>query len=105
MQKHFVGYYRLSLMKRDGTGYGLDAQRHAVKNFISTGNARLIGEFQEIESGTLRTRPQLDAAIALCRQTGATLVLARLDRLARNTSFVLNLRDSGLPFVALDCPH
>lgn len=83
----------------------MEAQRNAVANFIRSGNAKQIAEFAEVESGKRKDRPELDKAIALCRRTKATLVIAKLDRLARNASFVLNLRDSGVDFVAVDAPH
>jgi len=92
-------------MKQGINGLGISAQRNAVANFINTSNAKLVAEFSEVESGKRKERPALDKAIALCRRTKATLVIAKLDRLARNAAFVLNLRDSGVDFVAVDAPH
>lgn len=82
----------------------MQAQQHAIAQFIAGTGHKLIGSFEEVESGKRTDRPQLDAAIAQCRKHHAQLVIAKLDRLARNTSFVLNLRDSGVDFVACDMP-
>lgn len=104
MKNTFVSYLRVSTTKQGITGLGMDAQRNAVTNFINNGNAKLIAEFAEVESGKRKDRPELDKAIALCRRSKATLVIAKLDRLARNAAFTLALRDSGIDFVAVDMP-
>lgn len=83
----------------------MDAQRTAVQNFLNGGTWELLGQFAEVESGKDRQRPELDKAIALCRKSKARLLIAKLDRLARNAAFLLNLRDSGVDFVAVDMPH
>lgn len=105
----FVAYYRVSTDRQGESGLGLDAQRAAVARHLGAGHVgagRLVAEFQEVESGRRHTnRPQLAAAVALCRRTGATLLIARLDRLARNVAFVAGLMDSGVEFVAADMPH
>jgi DNA invertase Pin-like site-specific DNA recombinase len=105
MKNNVVSYYRVSTSKQGLHGLGMGAQRHAVANFINGGQAKLIGEFQEVESSKRKQRPELDKAITLCRRTGARLVIAKLDRLARNAAFVLNLRDRGVDFVCCDLPH
>ena len=82
---------------------GLDAQRADVKRFMH--GQQLLAEYTEIESGKAHTnRPKLSAAIAKCRDLKATLVIAKLDRLARNVAFIANLMESKVPFVALDLP-
>jgi DNA invertase Pin-like site-specific DNA recombinase len=83
----------------------MDAQRNAVLNYLDGGNWKLIAEFAEVESGKRNNRQELNKAIALCRKEGATLVIAKLDRLARNAAFLLNLRDGGVDFIAVDMPH
>ena len=98
----YVSYLRVSTGKQS---LGLSAQKSTVQSFLRTGNRnKLIAEFRETESGTRRDRPQLNAAIALCRKHKATLLIARLDSLARNAAFVLSLRDAGVDFVACDMP-
>ena len=81
----------------------MDAQRTAVARFVVTG--KLVAEYTEVESGKRdKNRPQLLAALAECKQTGATLVIAKLDRLSRNVAFISNMMESGVEFVAVDMP-
>jgi DNA invertase Pin-like site-specific DNA recombinase len=92
----YVAYYRVSTDKQKRSGLGLEAQQQAVRNHLSSGNARLVGEFTEAESGKRNDRPALSHALAMCRLQNATLVVAKLDRLARNTQFLLTIiNDSG----------
>ena len=100
----FVAYYRVSTKRQGRSGLGLDAQRQAVTDYLNGGKRSLLREFVEVESGKLNTRPQLEQALHLCKITGATLVIAKLDRLSRNAAFLLTLRDSGVQFVAADMP-
>lgn len=100
----FVSYLRVSTKKQGASGLGLEAQREAVTNYLNGGSWQLIAEKVEVESGRKANRPKLAEAIALCRNTGATLVVAKLDRLARNAHFLLGLRDAGVDFVAADMP-
>ena len=104
MDQNFVAYYRVSTKKQGASGLGLDAQRKAVAAFL-TAPSSLIAEFTEVESGKKNNRPELQAALALSRSRKATLVIARLDRLARNVAFIANLMESGVEFVAVDMPH
>jgi DNA invertase Pin-like site-specific DNA recombinase len=86
------------------SGLGLDAQRASVQRFLAPGQV-LAAAFTEIENGRRDTnRPQLQAALAECRKRRATLLIARLDRLARNVAFIANLMESGVDFVAVDMP-
>jgi DNA invertase Pin-like site-specific DNA recombinase len=98
-----VAYYRVSTERQGQSGLGLDAQRSAVAAY--TASRELAGEFVEIESGRKDDRPQLTAALALCRQRRAVLVIAKLDRLARSVAFISNLMASGVEFVAADMPY
>jgi DNA invertase Pin-like site-specific DNA recombinase len=101
----FVAYYRVSTTKQGINGLGMDAQRDAVARYLNGGNWKLIAEFAEVESGKRDNRQEMERAIALSREEGATLLIAKLDRLARNAAFLLNLRDSGVDFIATDMPH
>jgi len=86
------------------SGLGLEAQKAAVINFVKQNSGGLIAEFEEVESGGKRDRPGLAAAIQHCRAKKATLVIAKIDRLARNVAFVSTLYGSGVEFVAADMP-
>ena len=99
----FIAYYRVSTDRQGASGLGLDAQRQAVGQHVGAG--QLIAEYTEIESGRRHTnRPQLLAALAECRKRRAVLLIARLDRLARNVAFIANLMEGGADFIACDMP-
>jgi DNA invertase Pin-like site-specific DNA recombinase len=86
MSRQFVAYYRVSTDRQGRSGLGLDAQREAVFRHLASQAGDLIGEFCEVESGRRSDRPQLAAAIAAAKKPRATLIIAKLDRLARNVS-------------------
>ena len=100
-----VSYLRVSTAKQGLSGLGMEAQRAAVAQFTAAGSHASVAEFVEVESGRKADRPQLTAALAACRLHRATLVIAKLDRLARNVAFIANLMDGGVEFVACDMPH
>lgn len=99
----FVAYYRVSTDKQGLKGLGMEAQREAVSRFM-TGKGDLAAAFIEVESGRKDNRPQLHAALAECRKRRAVLVIAKLDRLARNVHFISGLMNSDVEFVAVDMP-
>jgi len=105
----FVAYYRVSTQQQGRSGLGLEAQQKAVADYLNGGRSTLLAEFTEVETGkgadALDKRPQLRAALALCRKRKATLVIAKLDRLARNVHFVSGLIESGVEFVATEMPQ
>lgn len=101
----FISYLRVSTARQGSSGLGVEAQRAAVEAYLNGGYWTLIQEFVEVESGRNTQRPQLAAALSACRLHGATLVVAKLDRLSRNAGFLLNLQDSGVKFVAADNPQ
>jgi DNA invertase Pin-like site-specific DNA recombinase len=100
----FVAYYRVSTEKQASSGLGLDAQRSAVLVFVKSRNGSVVAEFQEVESGRVRARPELKRALAECARLKATLVIARLDRLARNLYVIASLMEARVEFVAADMP-
>ena len=99
----YVPYYRVSTAGQGKSGLGLSAQREIVHRFLKMGD-ELLGEFIEVESGKKANRPKLATAIALAKQHGARLLIAKLDRLSRNVSFIFSLRNSEVDFVACDIP-
>jgi DNA invertase Pin-like site-specific DNA recombinase len=105
MAKQFIAYFRVSTDRQGRSGLGLDAQREAVLRHLAGVGGMLRGEFIEIESGKRNDRPQLAAAIMAAKKAKATLIIAKLDRLARNVYFVSGLMESGVDFVAADNPH
>lgn len=101
----FVSYLRVSTAKQGDSGLGLEAQRAAITAYLNGGNWEVLAEYVEVESGKRNDRPKLAEAMRLCRKKGATLVIAKLDRLARNVHFVSGLMESKVDFVACDNPN
>jgi DNA invertase Pin-like site-specific DNA recombinase len=101
----FVSYLRVSTTKQGSSGLGLEAQREAVRNWLDGGRWTLVEEMVEVESGKRNNRPALEEALRLCKKHRATLVIAKLDRLARNVHFISGLMESGVDFVAVDMPE
>jgi DNA invertase Pin-like site-specific DNA recombinase len=99
----FVAYYRVSTEQQGKSGLGLEAQRASVAEHVN-GHGVLVGEYVEIESGKRNDRPKLALALAHAKATGAILIVAKLDRLARNVAFIAALMDSEVDFVAADMP-
>lgn len=106
---NFIAYYRVSTQKQGQSGLGLEAQKETVLRYLNGGNWELVNEFTEVETGkgadALAKRPQLRAALEACKKQKATLIIAKLDRLARNVHFVSGLIESGVEFVAADMPQ
>jgi DNA invertase Pin-like site-specific DNA recombinase len=100
----WISYLRVSTARQGKSGLGIEAQRHAVAEFLNGGNWTMIKEFVEVETGKRADRPKLAEAIQACRIYGARLVIAKLDRLARNAVFLLGVRDAGIDFVCADMP-
>lgn len=101
----FISYLRVSTARQGQSGLGLEAQRKAVTDYLNGGSWKLVREFVEVESGRNVKRPQLHEALRHCKMLGATLVVAKLDRLSRNAEFLLSLQNAGVSFVAADNPH
>ncbi len=103
--KKMVAYYRVSTKQQGRSGLGLDGQRAAVVDYAARNGATILGEYVEVETGKAKDRPQLLKAIAHSKRSKARLVVAKLDRLARNVAFTSALMESGVDFVACDNPH
>ena len=105
----FIAYYRVSTQQQGRSGLGIEAQRHAVTSYLSERASTLVAEFTEVETGkganALDRRPRLRAALEACRRHRAALLIAKLDRLARNVHFIAGLIESGTDFVAADMPN
>ncbi len=104
-QGRFVAYYRVSTARQGRSGLGLEAQQEAVRSYLNGGAWSLVAEVVEVESGKRNDRPRLAEALRLCRLHKATLIIAKLDRLARNVAFVSALMESGVEFTAVDFPQ
>src|SRR4051812_37318711 len=101
----FVAYYRVSTDKQGRSGLGLDAQRAAVARHAAVAGGVVTTAFEEVESGRRGDRPQLGLALTECRLRRAVLLIAKLDRLARDAHFLLGLEKAGVEFVAADMPY
>ena len=101
----YIAYYRVSTAKQGQSGLGLEAQQTAVADYLKSNAGALVTEYTEIQSGSKDNRPELQAALRQCRLTGAILLIAKLDRLSRNRSFLMNVQDSSVQFVAVDMPE
>ena len=104
-QGSIVTYLRVSTARQGKSGLGLEAQQKAVADYLSTGQWNLLEDFVEVESGKNSKRPKLLEAIELCKASGAKLLVAKLDRLARDAAFLMNLKDAGIDFVCADMPE
>ncbi|WP_411642608.1 recombinase family protein [Loktanella agnita] len=101
----YVTYFRVSTQRQGASGLGLDAQRKAVSQYAEANGGTMLASFVEVESGKRSDRPELQKAIASCRKSGAVLLIAKLDRLARNVHFISGLIESGVSFIATDMPN
>jgi DNA invertase Pin-like site-specific DNA recombinase len=101
----YIAYYRVSTDRQGRNDLGLEAQQQAVADYLQRTGGSLIEDYTEIESTRRNERPQLAAALKACRKQKATLIIAKLDRLARNVHFISGLMESGVDFIATDNPH
>jgi DNA invertase Pin-like site-specific DNA recombinase len=103
--KRYVTYIRVSTQKQGASGLGLAAQQKAVGDFLAQHGGTVVAEYREVESGKVNERPKLQAALKRCRQSKARLLIAKLDRLGRNTAFLMALRESSVKFICADMPE
>jgi DNA invertase Pin-like site-specific DNA recombinase len=104
MNSKIVSYLRVSTVRQGASGLGLEAQRATVADFCRRGEFTLAKEYVEIESGRNNMRPVLEKAVAHARRIGATLLVAKLDRLSRSVQFIATVLNSGCEFRAADVP-
>ena len=102
-ENQYVAYLRVSTQKQGYSGLGLEAQREIIQKHLC--DKIPVAEYIEIESGRKKERTRLKEALALCRKDGATLIVAKLDRLARSVSFLSNLLESDVDIVFCDFPQ
>ncbi len=100
-----IAYHRVSTVQQGHSGLGLEAQEQTIQGFARSKDAAVIASYTEVESGKHNDRPELAKALRRAEVTGATLVIAKLDRLSRNAAFLYTLRDSGVDFIAVDMPE
>jgi DNA invertase Pin-like site-specific DNA recombinase len=100
----FVAYLRVSTVRQGESGLGLEAQQAAVEAFARQHGGAILGSFVEVETGKRSDRPELAKALDAARKAKATLLIAKLDRLARNVAFIANLMDASVEFLACDQP-
>jgi DNA invertase Pin-like site-specific DNA recombinase len=100
-----VAYYRVSTKQQGASGLGLEAQRAAVQAYAKATGANVEAEYTEVESGKRADRPKLAVALAHARRNKAKLVIAKLDRLARNVAFLSAIMEAGTDFVCCDNPN
>jgi DNA invertase Pin-like site-specific DNA recombinase len=102
----FVSYVRVSTQRQGASGLGLDAQKKAVADFLAARpGSTLVAEFVEVETGSANDRVELASALHMCKLTGATLLIAKLDRLSRNAVFLMSLQEAGTAFTCCDMPE
>lgn len=102
--KPVISYIRVSTKRQGESGLGLEGQQEAVAGFAGMSGGSILKEYREVESGKRKDRPELQKALSHAKRAGAVLVIAKLDRLARNVAFVANLMESGVDFIACDQP-
>lgn len=102
---NIIAYFRVSTQKQGASGLGLEGQRACVTEYAKRTGGKILKEFTEVESGKNNRRVQLAEAIAEAKRTGSLLVIAKLDRLARNAGFIFTLKEAGVNFAACDIPE
>jgi len=100
----YVAYLRVSTTKQGAQGLGMEAQKTAVEDFVGRHGGTILETYVEVETGTRSDRPELAKALGAASKAKATLIIAKLDRLARNVAFIANLMEAGVEFVACDQP-
>ena len=103
--KKFIAYFRVSTKGQQSSGLGLDSQVQQVNTHIESVQGKLLASYTETESGRRSDRVELEKALQHAKKTRSVLIVAKLDRLARNVLFMAKLMESGIELVACDNPH
>lgn len=103
--KNYVIYIRVSTQKQGRSGLGLESQRKICTDFATTNGGQVVQEFVDVESGTHRDRKGLSQAIDYCKRNGCPLVIAKLDRLARDVEFCFKVINTGIEIHFCDMPQ
>jgi len=103
--KQYIGYFRVSTGKQAVSGLGMEAQASTVQAYLDRTGGVMLEQYTETESGKKSDRTELNKALRMCRLQNAVLLVAKLDRLARDVSMITKLRDSKIRFVAADMPE
>jgi DNA invertase Pin-like site-specific DNA recombinase len=103
-QVMYIPYYRVSTKKQEKSGLGLDSQKSIIKDYIDRNNGTILEEFIEIESGKNRSRPELLKAVSLSKAKKAILIVAKLDRLARDVEFAFMVSNRAHEIICCDMP-
>lgn len=101
---NYVAYYRVSTQKQNASHLGLEAQRKTCGDFVRANNGVVVHEFTDVESGKSRNRKGLFDAIEYCKNNDCALVVAKLDRLARDVEFTFKIMNTGIDIHFCDMP-
>lgn len=102
--KQFATYLRVSTQHQGAQGLGINAQREMCDRFAQNNNGEIVQEFMDVESGTHRNRKGLWQAIEYCKSAGCGLIIAKLDRLARDVEFTFKIINTGIEIHFTDMP-
>lgn len=105
MNVNYICYYRVSSKDQENSGLGLLSQKMICQNFIKHGGDHLLDEFTEVESGANDLRPQLKNAIRKSIETGAVILVSKLDRISRSVHFVAELMKNNIKFTVAENPQ
>lgn len=100
----YIAYYRVSTKRQGGSGLGLDAQKEQIADYVRRNGGVITAEFTEIKSGTSRKRDMIRQAVEMSNKEKATIIVAKLDRLARDAEYAHYIRNTAHDIVALDIP-
>lgn len=104
-RKEYIIYTRVSTKEQGESGLGLEAQLETCRSYVKSQNGIIVSEYSDVESGSSRTRQGLNDAIEDAQMHDATIVFAKLDRLARDAEYAQMINNSGVKLYFCDFPH